>query len=615
MNTQQNPSPAPASNMNIRRFVAENSRAALRQVRDTLGGDAIILANRTVEGGVEVLAAAPEAVDALTRRMTTIPASSLPVATPTELGLRRSHEAGSTSIEPVVASTPSVGRKRLASLFSRRTQAQAEVPGFAEQTTSTPKAAGSYARFADELAAVTDSDDDFVARLAPEAVTLSRPASSTDASSATSVASPVAAPIVAAEPVAAAAAASASDTPVVVDAGAPVVEAARPAASAPAIPAEHAVTVSELNEAVAREVSREIGRELGRDVFNDFTRDVSREVSQAVTGDVVRDVTRDMTRELRALQATISEQLSTLTWTDSMRRQPARTKLMQDLILAGFSPALSRHIQERLPDDYDSEEARSWAESILRRNLPVANDAEELINEGGVFALVGPTGVGKTTTVAKLAARFALKHGVDRLALITTDGFRIGAQDQLRIYGKILGVAVHSIHDQPSLTSAIEHLKDKKLVLIDTAGLGQRDERVAEQIAMLRGAKARRLVVLNATADAETLDHVVTTFADREFAGCVVTKTDEAARLGPVLDTVIRHRLRIHHVSTGQKVPEDLERPDGAALVHRALVRPAARGAFELKVEDEAVWMDAMAAQAQPVRAVATAASHGATRG
>ncbi len=187
-----------------------------------------------------------------------------------------------------------------------------------------------------------------------------------------------------------------------------------------------------------------------------------------------------------------------------------------------------------------------------------------------------------------------MKHGVDKLALITTDGFRIGAQDQLRIYGKILGIAVHSIHDEASLKSAIDHLSDKKLVLIDTAGLGQRDERVAEQIAMLRGAQAKRLVVLNATADAETLDHVVATFADRDFAGCVVTKTDEAMRLGPVLDAVIRHRLRIHHVSTGQKVPEDLERPDTAALVAQALAPRTPAAAFALNDDDAPAWMAAM---------------------
>jgi flagellar biosynthesis protein FlhF len=373
-----------------------------------------------------------------------------------------------------------------------------------------------------------------------------------------------------------------------------------------AVEARSVVDAAALSEAVAREVRNEISRELGRDVINDLTHDVSREVSMAVsdevtrevTSSVTRDVTDRVTREIRAMHTTLSEQLATLTWTDAMRRQPGRTKLMQDLILAGFSPSLARHIQSRLPDDQPADRATEWAKNILKRNLPIAQDAESLIDEGGVYALVGPTGVGKTTTVAKLAARFAMKHGVDQLALITTDGFRIGAQDQLRIYGKILGIQVLAIHDEGSLAAAVEQLSKKKLVLIDTAGMSQRDERVAEQIAMLRGAKAKRLVVLNATCDAETLEHVVATYADREFAGCVITKTDEAVRLGPALDVVVRNRLRIHHVSTGQKVPEDLERPDADALVDAALARVASRPAFELRTDDEPVWMSAMSGRA-----------------
>jgi flagellar biosynthesis protein FlhF len=557
------------SNMNVRRFTAETSREALRQVRDTLGGDAIILANRTVDGRVEVLAAAPEAVDALTRRMTAGPNESTLPATPTELGLRA----------PTESSDPQpVGKKRLASLFGRRARDAAPSPAADDRTTAfamphaAAKAASSYLSFADELAAAS-SDDDAVMHIAPS---------------------------VAAVPVAVV---SVSSEPTI--------------ASVPG--AAPAFNAADLSDAVAREVKNEISREFGRDVINDLTQDVSREVSQAVSDEVTREVTREVsssvtrgvseqvtrevTKELRAMQAMITDQLSTMSWTDSMRRRPARTKLMQDLILAGFSPALARHVQSRCPDEIGIGESVEWAKNILKRNLPVATDADELIAEGGVYALVGPTGVGKTTTVAKLAARFALKHGVDQLALITTDGFRIGAQDQLRIYGKILGIPVHSIQDEASLTSTIGQLANKKLVLIDTAGLSQRDERVAEQIAMLRGAKARRLVVLNATSDAETLDHVIATFADREFAACVITKIDEAVRLGPVLDAVIRHRLRIHHVSTGQKVPEDLERPDTASLVEAAFVRPAALSAFSLKSSEEPLWISAMAGRAVPLAA------------
>jgi flagellar biosynthesis protein FlhF len=558
------------SNMNIRRFVAETSRAALRQVRDTLGGDAIILANRSIEGGVEVLAAAPEAVDALTRRMTA-PAAAPVIPTPTELGIKEAETA-----KPVA-------RKGLASLFGRKVQPTEEPIAPTLATPAASRAASSYLTFADELvAAARDEDVDVVTHLASSPARRPAPA----------------APVV---PAQAMEVARVAPSVPVVAVSAPVI--------AP-VEAKPVVDAAALSEAVAREVKNEISREFGRDVINDLTHDVSREVSLAVSDEVTREVTREVTssvtrdvtdrvtREIRAMHTTLSEQLATLTWTDAMRRQPGRTKLMQDLILAGFSPSLARHIQSRLPDDQPADRSTEWAKNILKRNLPIASETESLLEEGGVYALVGPTGVGKTTTVAKLAARFALKHGVEQLALITTDGFRIGAQDQLRIYGKILGIQVLAIHDEGSLAAAVEQLSKKKLVLIDTAGMSQRDERVAEQIAMLRGAKAKRLVVLNATCDAETLEHVVATYADREFAGCVITKTDEAVRLGPALDVVVRNRLRIHHVSTGQKVPEDLERPDADALVDTALSRVASRPAFELKTDDEPVWLSAMAGRA-----------------
>jgi flagellar biosynthesis protein FlhF len=531
---------------NIRRFTAENSRNALRQVREAFGGDAIILSNRSVDGGVEIVAAPASAVEALTRPREVAIAPPAPRAEATESGAAAS-------------------RHRFASMFARRTGAKAEQkPEIVESAAPAQAAAAAQAyadTFADHLAAAARDADGFVTRIAPAAVALARP----DPAPAVEIVAPVVA-----------------------------VETAQPIA----VEAKPVVAVEELSAVVKREVSEEVSREIARELGRDVVFDVTRDITRDVTRDVTVRVSADMARQFQALHEEIHQKLATVSWTDAMRRQPGRTKLMQELILAGYSPSLSRHIQEHLPDDFSGKEAHDWALSVLRRNLPVANDTEELINEGGVFALVGPTGVGKTTTVAKLAARFAMKHGVDQLALITTDGFRIGAQDQLRVYGKILGIPVHSIHDAVSLASALVHLKDKKLVLIDTAGLGQRDERVTEQIAMLRGVQAKRLVVLNATVDAETLDHVVATFADRDFSGCVITKTDEAARLGPVLDAVIRHRLRIHHVSTGQRVPEDLERPDVDALISRSLERGAPRRAFEVAADIEPVWMSAMVERA-----------------
>jgi flagellar biosynthesis protein FlhF len=185
---------------------------------------------------------------------------------------------------------------------------------------------------------------------------------------------------------------------------------------------------------------------------------------------------------------------------------------------------------------------------------------------------MGPTGAGKTTTTAKLAARFVVRHGAEKLALLTTDGYRIGGHEQLRIYGKILGVAVHNVRDAADLRLALAELRGKQTVLIDTVGMSQRDQAVAEQIAMLdqAGKPIKKLLMLNATSHGDTLNEVVHAYKGQGLSGCIVSKTDEAASLGPVLDCAIRNKLLVHYVASGQRVPEDLYLGNRQYLVHRA---------------------------------------------
>ena len=201
--------------------------------------------------------------------------------------------------------------------------------------------------------------------------------------------------------------------------------------------------------------------------------------------------------------------------------------------------------------------------------------SEDTFLSGGVYALVGPTGVGKTTTLAKLAARCVAREGRDQVAMLTTDNFRIGALEQLQIYGRLMGVPTHSVRDAGELRRLLAELGSRKIVLIDTTGISQRDRHVAEQAAMLcdAGKTVRRLLVLNAASQGDTLDEVAYAYRNgvgEDVAGCIITKLDEASRLGAALDTAIRHRLPIHYMSVGQKVPEHLElaRPD--ALIDRA---------------------------------------------
>jgi flagellar biosynthesis protein FlhF len=299
-----------------------------------------------------------------------------------------------------------------------------------------------------------------------------------------------------------------------------------------------------------------------------------------------------MMAEMAAMRALFQEQMAQLAWTDALRRSPLRTRLTRDLLLAGYSAQLARTLTERLPDDFNATEAGAWLAAVLSRNLPAIDPADEIVTRGGVYALIGPTGVGKTTTTAKLAARCAVRYGASKLALLTTDSYRVGAQDQLRIYARILGVSVHTVSDRHDLAQALDSVRGRHLVLIDTIGIGQRDSRVAEQAQLLARPDIARVLLLNAAAQAETLDEVVTTYARpvepgmTALSGAIVTKLDEAARTGAVLDIAIRHRLRLQYVTSGQRVPEDIALPNPRYLVDRSLRAGARPSAFAFAAEE-----------------------------
>ncbi|HJT52050.1 MAG TPA: flagellar biosynthesis protein FlhF, partial [Nitrosospira sp.] len=222
--------------------------------------------------------------------------------------------------------------------------------------------------------------------------------------------------------------------------------------------------------------------------------------------------------------------------------------------------------------------------------IEAIGNESEILEKGGVYALVGPTGVGKTTTTAKLAARWVVRHGADKLALLTTDGYRIGGHEQLRIYGKILGVTVHAVKDAHDLTLALAELRGKHLVLIDTVGMGQRDRMVAEQVAMLAGCgiEVKRLLLLNAAANRHTLNEVAHAYRGDGLAGAIITKLDESVVLGCALETAIRHRLPLFYTACGQRVPEDLELADPSYLVDRALDHLPSVSPFA-ELEDETI--------------------------
>lgn len=310
--------------------------------------------------------------------------------------------------------------------------------------------------------------------------------------------------------------------------------------------------------------------------------------------------------EIKSMRSMIAAQLGTLSWFDTVRRSPAQAQLLRLMIGNGFTTTLARQLVHRLPDERSELQAGQWLLDVLARNLRCA-EGEAIQKQGGVFALVGPTGVGKTTTTAKIAAAFALEHGAASVGLITVDTYRMAASDQLRAFGRILNIPVHTARDTASLADLLNLFVGKKLVLIDTVGVGQRDRRLAELFAALPAARIARLLVLNAGAQGETLDEVVQAYSAGAGTRCVITKLDEAVTCGAAVDVAIRHRLLVEGFTNGQRVPEDWHGARPQLLVQKALIKPTA----SRFVPDDAE-LGLLLTAPQPVR---SAALQGAVRG
>jgi flagellar biosynthesis protein FlhF len=278
--------------------------------------------------------------------------------------------------------------------------------------------------------------------------------------------------------------------------------------------------------------------------------------------------------EIHSLRSMVEERLGSIAWNDQQRRNPVRGRMLGEMLGAGFSARLSKAMLERLPEGQGVAEGEAWVKSELLRNLLVLEDEAALLRQGGVYALVGPTGVGKTTTTAKLAARCVEAFGAENIALVTTDTYRIGAIQQLQIYGQLMNVPVYAVQDTAGLQAVLGQLRDKHVVLVDTEGRSQRDRAVSNQIAMLGGTdqRVKRLLLLNAASHGDTLNEVVHAYQNApggsELVGCIFTKMDEAPCYGALLDVVIRHRLPVYYLSNGQKVPENLATVDAARVVN-----------------------------------------------
>lgn len=279
--------------------------------------------------------------------------------------------------------------------------------------------------------------------------------------------------------------------------------------------------------------------------------------------------------ELQGLRNIMEAPLMQLAWGETDRVQPLYASLLKQLMTLGLSSKLSQNIAKKIASQGLNKQ--SWLESLklLAKLVPINND--DILNRGGVIALIGPTGVGKTTTIAKLAARFALKNGRRGITLITTDNYRIGAHEQLRTYGRILGIPVHVASDSEELKNLLKQAKEKasgqNLTLIDTAGICQKDSRLSDQLTMLniREMDIKNFLVLSATGQMSLQDDVIRSFGQLKLQGCILTKIDETSSLGEIISVLVQHDLPLHFVCDGQKVPDDLHQARGNLLVKEAV--------------------------------------------
>lgn len=525
------PSSSRDHSMKIKRFVAADMRSAMNLVRKEHGPDAVILSNRRIEEGVEIVAAAnydesavQRALEASRRDVAPPPAPKPRTAADAVIAAVTRRRSSTPAPEPVAATTSAV-----AALARAAVGATGRTLDSADEIVPTRGSTG----FAATLARAAVNEPALPEQsFAPFAEAIVAPAATVPANRARFQIDPPrdkhhesVAPAVQPPPLPTAAVTEAQ--PGIAASEPAAVEAAGEASPAPMLAPAPTLTVVAQDDAEIRQLRQEVAG--------------MRQV-----------IEREMNR-----------------FTDErLRGSPVRATALDLMDEYGFDAGLARDVAMQIPLETEAHRGRGLMLGLISRKLPIA--PVDPLEEGGVIALVGPTGAGKTTTIAKLASRFAEKHAPRDVALVTTDTTRIGAREQLYGYGRQLGIAVHEANSGTDLDQLLERLKDYKLVLIDTAGLGPRDRALAAQLQWLRAARqVRTLLVLPANTSFGDMDEVVRRFGAANLQGLVLSKLDETGRFGNALSVAVDHALPITWVTDGQDVPEDLHRASAANLVLR----------------------------------------------
>jgi flagellar biosynthesis protein FlhF len=473
--------------LKIKRFFAKDMKSALLQVKEELGVDAVIMSNKKVAGGVEIVAAVDS--DNTTPKTQAHSYSSQP------RHVREGHSASAMSGPRELAEDRvQIGKRSAPAAQSSRTQQSRTQPKEQSHTGSKNNTSSMTNRFASLLKQYTPAhEEDDSEQEDTLSSLLQRQAKGKSAT-------------------------------------------------------------SQSNEGpISRWEEQEQARKPQLDPSR-YERRQKREEEMQNNQDI--ELMKDDINSIRRL---LEHQVSGLMWQEVERREPLRAMLIKRLSRMGLSLELADQLACYIPEETPPPKAWRALLGLVSDQIPVVK--QDILKKGGVVALLGPTGVGKTTTVAKLAARAAMEYGSDNVALVTTDTYRIGAHEQLAIYGRIMGCPVKVAKDSNELADVIQQLRNRRLILVDTAGMGQRDVRLSEQLDTLmqdRGSAIKSYLVLPATAQRKVLQETIDHFRRIPLSGCIMTKLDESLSLGEFVSVVVENALPVAYIANGQRVPEDI---------------------------------------------------------
>ena len=280
---------------------------------------------------------------------------------------------------------------------------------------------------------------------------------------------------------------------------------------------------------------------------------------------------KEMRQELSSLRHILQFQVSGLIEQEKNRKHPLHGYLLQRLQQMGISDTLAEEVVSYAPEAADERQSWLFLLKLLANRLQTKHD--DILSQPGVVALMGPTGTGKTTTIAKLAAQAAHKFGVEQVAIITLDNYRIGAYEQIATYGKIIGCSVKQAQNSNELSDLLYQFRNKRLVLVDTAGFSQKDARLIKQLDTMKqnsSANIRNYLVMQANCQYRVMQQTVNEYRQISLQGCILTKIDECYSLGEVISVAIENKLQICYLADGQRVPEDLQSASTKFLITSA---------------------------------------------